>query len=55
MVATMMQAIKARRETRVLSLINSGGLESSKMSTDQSRTVDGVSYMEEGKKRPQWC
>ena len=54
MAATMTQAIKARRELRVLSLINSGGLESLKMSTEQSRTVDGVSFMEGGKKRPQW-
>ena len=52
MVATVMQAIKARREQRVLSLIYSGGLESSKMSTEQSRTVDDVSFMEGGKKRP---
>ena len=42
MVATVMLAIKARRELRVLALINSGGLESMKMSTEQSRTVDGV-------------
>ena len=46
MVATMMQAI--------LSLINSGGLESLKMSTGQSRTVDNVSFMEGGKKRLLW-
>ena len=51
MVVTMMQAIKARREQRVLSLIDFGGFESSKMSTEQSRTVDNVSFMEGGKKR----
>ena len=51
MVATMTQAIKARREPRVLSLINSAGRESLKMSTEQSRTVDGISFMEGGKKR----
>ena len=54
MVATLMQAIMVRTEQRVLSLIDSGGLESSKMSTEQSRTVDNVSFMEGGKKRPQW-
>ena len=47
-----MQAIKARRELRVLSLIDSGGLESSKMSTEQSRTVNDVSFMGEGRKGP---
>ena len=52
MVVTVTQAIKARREQRVLSLIYSGGLESSKMSTEQSRTVDDVSFTEGGKKRP---
>ena len=35
----MTQAIKVRKEQRVLSLIDSGGLESLKMSTEQSRTV----------------
>ena len=50
--STMMQAIKARREPRVLSLTDSGGLESLKMSTEQFRTVDDVSFMEGGKKRP---
>ena len=54
MVATMTQAIMARRELRVLSLIDSGGLESLNMSTEQSRTVDSVSFMEGGKKRPRW-
>ena len=49
----MMQAIKAREQT-VLSLIDSGSLESFKMSMEQCRTVDDVSFMEEGKKRPQW-
>ena len=40
---------------RTESLISdSGGLESSKMSTEQSRTVESVSFMEGGKKRPQW-
>ena len=39
MFATIMQAIKARRELRVLSLIHSGGLEPLKMLTEQSRTV----------------
>ena len=54
MVATVMQAIKARREPGVLPLIDSCGLESLKMSTEQSRTVDGVNFTEGGKKRPQW-
>ena len=44
MVATMTLAIKVRKVPRVLSLIDSGGLESSKMSTKWSRTVDGVSF-----------
>ena len=44
---------QARREPRVLSLIDSGGLESLKMSAEQSRTVDSVSFMEGEKKRPQ--
>ena len=48
MVATMMWATKVRREQRVLYPINSGGLESSKMSTEQSSTVDNVSFMEGG-------
>ena len=34
--------------------IDSGGLESMKMSTEQSRTVDGVSFMEPGKKEHRW-
>ena len=54
MVVTVMQAIKAIREPRVLSLIDSGGLESLKMSIEQSRTLDDVSFMEGGKKRPRW-
>ena len=33
-------------------LIDSGGLESSKMSAEQSRTVDSVSFMEGGRKSP---
>ena len=49
-----MQATKVRREQRVSSLIDSGGLESSRMLTEQSRIVDDVSFMEGGKKRPQW-
>ena len=47
----MMLAIKERRELRVLPLIDSGGLESMKMSTEQSRTVDSVSFMEGGRKK----
>ena len=49
MVATITQATKARREQKVSSLIDSGGLESSKMSTEQSRTVDNVSFTEGGR------
>ena len=41
----MMQATKARREWRVPSLIDSGCLESSWMSTEWSRIVDDVSFM----------
>ena len=48
MVATEMQATKVRREGRVSYLIDSGGLEPLKMSTEQSRTVDDVSFMEGG-------
>ena len=54
MVANVTLTTKARRELRALSLINSGGLESMKMSTEQSKTVDGVSFMEGGRKKPQW-
>ena len=54
MVATMMQATKERREQRVLSPIDFGGLESLKMSTEQSRTVDDVGFTEGGNKRHQW-
>ena len=54
MVVIMRLAIKARREPRVLSLIDSGSLESMKMSTEQSRTVDSVSFMEGERKRPKW-
>ena len=54
MVVIVTLAIKARRELRVLSQIDSGGLESMKMLTEQSRTVDSVSFMEGGRKRPQW-
>ena len=46
MVVIMMLTIKVRRELRVLSTINSDGLESMKMSTEQLRAVDGVSFME---------
>ena len=52
MVAIVTLATKAKRELRALSLINSGGLESMKMSTEWSRTVDGVSFMEGGRKSP---
>ena len=52
MVAIMMLAIKARRELRVSSLIDSGGPGFMRMSTEQSRTTDGVSFMEGGKKKP---
>ena len=54
MVAIMTPAIKARREWRTSSLINYGGLESMKMSTEQSRTVDGVNFMEGVMKKPLW-
>ena len=54
MVAIEMLATKARRELRALSLIDSGGLESMKMSTEWSRTVEGVSFIEGGRKRPQY-
>ena len=46
--------IKTRRELRVLPLIDSGGLEPMKMSTEQFRTVDGVSFTQGGKKKPLW-
>ena len=45
---------QGKKRMRALSLINSGSLESMKMSTEWSRTVDGVSFMEGGKKKPQW-
>ena len=54
MVAIMMLATKAKRGLKVLSLIDSGSQESMKMLTKQSRTVDGVSFMEGGKKVPLW-
>ena len=54
MVATVMQATKVKREQRVSSLIDSGGQESWRMSTEQSRTVDDAGFMEGGKKGPQW-
>ena len=54
MVATVTPATKVRREWRVLSLIDSDSLESSRMSTEQSETVSNVSFMEGGKKRPLW-
>ena len=40
------------KKRTVLSLIDSGDLKFLKMSTEQSRTVDDVSFMEGGKKRP---
>ena len=49
MVTIMMLVTKARRELRALHLINSCGLESMKMSTEQSKTVDGISFMEGGR------
>ena len=52
MVATMMLATKEKQEWRVTSLINSGGLESLRMSTGLSRIVSDVSFMEGEKKRP---
>ena len=42
------------KKRRVLSLINSGGPKSMKMSTEQSRTADSVSFTEGGKKKPLW-
>ena len=54
MVATMTLTTKVRREQRVSSLIDSGDLESLRMSTEQSRTVSNVSFIEGGKKRPLW-
>ena len=51
MVATVTPATKVRREWRVSSLINSGGLKSLRMSTEQSRTVSNVSFMEGEKKK----
>ena len=54
MVATVMLATKVRREWRVSSLIDSGGLELLRMSTEQSRTVSSVSFTEGGKKGFLW-
>ena len=48
----MMLVTKEEKEHRVSSLINSGGLESSKISTGPSRIVSDVSFIEGGKKRP---
>ena len=45
---------QGKKEWRVSSLIDSGGLESSRMSTGPSRIVSDVSFMEGGKKRPLW-
>ena len=52
MVAIEMLATKARRELRALFLIDFGGLESMKMSTKWSRTVEGESLIEGGRKSP---
>ena len=52
MVATMMLATKEEKEWRVSSQIDSGGLESLRMSTGLSRIVSNVSFIEGGKKRP---
>ena len=54
MATIMMLAIKARRELRASSLIDYGGLESMKMLTEPSKTVDGVSFMEGRKRKPLW-
>ena len=45
---------QGKKRTEVLSLINSGGWESMKMSIKQSRTVDNVCFMEGEKKEPLW-
>ena len=50
MVAIMMQGTKARREWRALSLIDSGGWVSIKMSTEQSRIADMSTLWREGGK-----
>ena len=49
---TMMLAIKAKRELRVSSQIDSGGLGCMRMPTKWSRTVDSVSLIGEGRKGP---
>ena len=54
MVVIMMLAIKARREPRASSQIDSGDLESIKILTEQSKTVDSVNFIEGGKKKPLW-
>ena len=54
MVATMMLATRVRREQRVLSLINSGGLEFLKMLTEMFGTTSDASCMGEGKRRLIW-
>ena len=47
-----MLATKAREEQRALSQINSGGLESMKMSTGQSKTTESVTQWRGGGKSP---
>ena len=50
----MMRGTRARREWRALSLIDSGGRVSMKMSTEQSRIADDVNSMEGERKRLPW-
>ena len=45
---------QGKKRVGELSLINSGGLESLRMSTEQSRTVSDVSFTEGGKLRALW-
>ena len=54
MVVIVMQDTKARREWTALSLIDSGGWVSMKMSTEQSRIADDVNSMEGRRKRLPW-
>ena len=54
MVVIVMQDTKARREWRALSLIDSGGQVSIKMSTRQSRIADDVNSMKGGRKGLPW-
>ena len=54
MVAIMMRDTKARSEQRTLSLIDSGGRVSMKMSAEQSGIADDVNFMGEGRKRLPW-